>query len=100
PGAPAAVTLQLSATDNQFSTNQFTVPAGAQVVIEFVNNDAVPHNFALFESSALENEIFVGDTITGPGESITYEFTAPDTPGDYYFLCTVHPFMNGTFTVE
>ena len=38
-------------------------------------------------------------TTVPPGESETIEFTAPD-PGEYPFVCTLHPGMEGTLVVE
>ena len=38
-----------------------------------------------------------GELITGPDE-IQYEIPALDA-GEYYFLCIVHPTMNGTVVV-
>jgi plastocyanin len=70
------------------------------VTINFDNKDNVPHNFALYETSAASNPIFVGEVITGP-QTITYEFSGPLEPGTYFFRCDVHPLtMTGEFIVE
>ncbi|HSJ53350.1 MAG TPA: PQQ-dependent sugar dehydrogenase, partial [Anaerolineae bacterium] len=96
-----AVTIQLSAENNAFSLDTITVPAGAHVVIEFTNLDTAPHNVAAYVTEAAEEEIFVGEVITGPDESITYEFDAPSEPGTYFFRCDVHPeIMVGDLIVE
>ncbi len=97
--ARPSVTIQLSATHTAFDTNTITVPAGADVTVEFTNNDTIYHNFAVYDSPAATTAIFVGDTIQGPA-MITYHFTAPETPGSYFFRCDVHPkTMTGTFVV-
>lgn len=83
--------IEISARDNRFSTDLVTVDAGAPVEIEFRNNDASPHNIAIYETAAAEVEIFVGDTFTGPREVELYEFDAPSEPGTYFFRCDVHP---------
>ncbi len=60
----------------------------------------MPHNFALYTNSSARIPIFVGDRVLGPA-SFAYKFTAPTTPGNYYFRCDVHPaLMNGTFAVQ
>jgi plastocyanin len=98
--AGGAVTVDITAADFEFDTETITVPAGAEVTMVFNNqDDGVPHNVAIYESSAQVVEIFVGEVITGPAE-ITYTFTAPSEPGTYYFQCDVHPEMNGEFIVE
>jgi plastocyanin len=100
-GDPSAVTIQLVAKDIAFDKKTITVPAGAQVTIDFDNKDSgIPHNFSLYETSKAEKELFDGKIITGPS-TITYTFTAPSTPGEYFFRCDVHPtVMTGTFVVK
>ena len=82
-----------------FDKGTITVPAGANVTIDFDNRDSAPHNFALYTNSSASTSIFVGDVISS--STITYTFTSPNTPGNYFFRCDVHPFtMTGTFVVE
>ena len=98
--AGGATTVDLTAENIQFDTSTITVPAGAQVTVNFNNmDDGIPHNFAVYDSSLRSEQIFVGDIITGPATT-TYTFTAPSEPGTYYFQCDVHPDMNGNFVVE
>jgi plastocyanin len=103
PPAPAtggqAVIVDISALNYRFDKSNITVPAGANVTMVFDNKDAVPHNVAIYTTPAATEVIFKGEIITGP-KTITYNFTAPATPGDYFFRCDVHPtVMTGTFTV-
>lgn len=93
-------TIDISADDMAFDTSTITVPAGAEVTVVFDNqDDGIPHNVAFYTDSSATEEIFVGDTVAGPG-TVTYIFTAPEEPGTYYFQCDVHPDMNGDFVVE
>jgi plastocyanin len=103
PSAPApgvqAITIDISALNYRFDKSNITVPAGANVTMVFDNKEAVPHNVAIYTTPAATEVIFKGEIITGP-KTITYSFTAPSTPGDYFFRCDVHPaVMTGTFTV-
>lgn len=100
PGpTPTSVTVNLMAMDIAFDLNMIMAPAGANVTINFNNMDNVPHNFAVYTNSAATTVIFRGETITGPS-TIDYHFTAPTTPGSYFFRCDVHPtVMTGTFIV-
>jgi plastocyanin len=101
------VSIGLVAKKMAFNTSTITVPSGAHVTIYFQNQEAsgssqvagIPHNFALYTSPDATTKLFSGDIVTG-GETITYTFTAPATPGTYYFRCDVHPaVMKGQFIV-
>jgi plastocyanin len=99
PAEPEQVTIDLVAENIAFDTETITVPAGAEVTINFENRDAVQHNFAVYESSDAGTIIFRGEII-GRGNA-TYTFTAPEEPGTYFFRCDVHPAqMTGTFVAE
>ncbi len=100
------MTINLVALNLAFNMSTITVPRGAQVTINFDNQDIrIPHNFALYQSGngpagTATGAIFVGQTITGP-DTTTYKFTVPTTPGNYFFRCDVHPTaMFGTFVVQ
>lgn len=100
PTGPS-VTVDLSAKSFAFDKASITVPAGAAVTLNFTNNDSgVPHNFSLYTDSSAAKAIFVGKIIQGVS-TITYQFTAPSTPGTYFFRCDVHPTqMTGSFIVQ
>jgi plastocyanin len=105
PGGPTASPteehgemLKIKAEDFAFDRSTITVPAGSKVIVEFENEDRAPHNVAFYTSPSLASTIYKGEVITGP-RSITYTFTAPTTPGTYYFRCDVHPTMDGQFIV-
>ena len=92
--------VNLTAENIAFDKDTITVPAGANVTVNFTNkDDGIPHNIAVYDSSLRSEHIFVGEIITGPAET-DYNFTAPEKSGTYYFQCDVHPFMNGKFIVE
>jgi plastocyanin len=77
-----------------FDPTTATVPAGSSVQLTFENRSTVPHNLTLGEPI---NEATA--TIVDPGASEALEFTAPD-PGDYKYVCTVHPGMTGSVSVS
>jgi plastocyanin len=82
-----------------FNVATLTVPAGAEVVLTFVNEDSTPHNVSIYDSAAATQALFKGEAITGPS-SIVYRFTAPAIPGDYFFRSDVNPTaMTGTLRV-
>lgn len=96
-----SVTINITASDLAFNTSTITVPAGADVVVNFNNMDAtIDHNFAVYTDSSATTNIFKGEVVTGPVMT-TYTFTAPSTPGTYFFRCDIHPAqMTGRFIVK
>jgi len=99
---PTPVSINLISKNIAFNMGTITVLAGSTVTINFDNQDSgIGHNFSLYkDSSAPLPAIFRGQIITGPKE-IIYTFTAPTTPGTYFFRCDPHPTtMNGNFIVQ
>jgi len=91
--------IELKASGLAFDKSTIRVSAGAQVTINFTNSDQIQHNFALYTDSTASTPIFIGGFI-GPGKT-TYTFTAPSTPGTYFFRCNTHPTtMTGSFVVS
>ncbi|CAN5434618.1 hypothetical protein BH20CHL6_BH20CHL6_17650 [soil metagenome] len=68
-------------------------PTGAAVTLTFQNVSQAPHNLTVNDPIEAAT-----DTIVEPGASQTLEFTAPEA-GDYTFVCTLHPGMDGVLTV-
>lgn len=79
---------------NQFDPAEVTVPAGSTVRLTFVNEATVPHNLTFGAPIGAATA-----TIVQPGAEETIEFTAPEA-GEYTFVCTLHPGMEGTLIVE
>jgi len=78
-----------------FDRSELVVPAGRPFELIFTNNDeGVPHNVEIDESSARDTVLFEGEIITGVA-TVTYQVPALEE-GNYYFVCVVHPNMNGT----
>jgi plastocyanin len=96
PGPGAGVTVV--AQNTAFDTATIERPPDVPTTITFDNRDAgTQHNIAIYTDPELSQELFNGEIITGP-DTIEYE-VPPLEPGDYYFLCIVHPTMNGTVVV-
>ena len=88
----------ISAAGVVFDSDTLELTAGEETELEFVNDDTVEHNVAIYETEAAEQDLFVGDIIPG-GQETTYSIPALET-GEFCFQCDVHPNMNGTVTVE
>ncbi len=78
-----------------FETKLLVVPAARDFELVFNNeHEGVPHDVAITEGPERATEYFNGADITGVA-SATYQVPALEE-GEYYFLCTIHPNMNGT----
>ena len=84
--------LEITTTDNEFSTDTLTAPAGAEVTLEVNNEGGTLHNWIV-----PEEEITMD--LVPAGESGEVTFTLP--AGEYEYRCEAHPTeMIGTLTVE
>ena len=93
-GSAEQVLIQTdTGTANEFVPTTAEVATGTLVSMTFENISTAPHNLTfgppINEATA---------TVVQAGQSETIEFTAPE-PGDYTFVCTLHPGMEGTLTV-
>src|SRR4051794_12340446 len=97
-GAPGE-TLKITAKDIAFQETNLSVKAGAPFKIDFDNEDnGVPHNVAIHQGSPTGTEVFKGAIFPGVATQ-TYDVNQLDA-GTYAFVCSVHPTMTGTLTVQ
>ena len=80
--------LSVDVTDNDFTPRVLTANKGATVTWKFTGD--MPYNVTD------DRRAFAGDTL-GHGEAFSRTF---DTPGIFYFYCTIHHGMQGTLTVK
>jgi hypothetical protein len=98
-GPPPEADALVTARGVAFIETEFTAPADQPFRLAFVNEDAgVPHNVALHEGSATGPEAWRGEIFNGV-ETRVYEVDALPA-GTYGFICSVHPAMTGTATLE
>ena len=97
-GGGPAISVQLTIKGDKFNPSSLSVPAGSQVTLTYTDQDLDPHNFAVYASRVSSTAIFRSPVITGPVTD-TYTFTAPATPGDYYFRSDPNTGLIGNFTV-
>ena len=94
---PAGGSVSIVASGIAFTTTDVTAPAGTPFVISFDNQDAAtPHNVAIHDASGAE--VFKGEIFNGVA---TKDYQVPAlSAGTYQFVCSVHPTMTGTLTVQ
>ena len=89
--------LAIAARDLRFSTTELAAPAGMPFQIAFDNQEAAPHNVAIYRDASVAEKVFVEEPFGGP-RVVTYDVPAL-APGRYFFRCDVHPDTKGTLTV-
>jgi hypothetical protein len=85
---------RIAAKDLKFDRTQLVLPADKPFALVFDNQEAVPHNVSLTDSSG--TVVFVGEVFNGPSSRV-YAVPALQ-PGSYTFKCDVHPDMKGVAT--
>ena len=78
-------TIEITASNMEYSPSEITATPGEQLTIRLVNNGQEAHNIE-FELPSGEQEL---DTNVQPGETATLNITAPDSTGSYTFYCPV-----------
>lgn len=90
--------VEIAANNLQFDKDTLEIPADTAFILRFDNQEAQPHNVTILEEEGSANALFREDPFTGP-EVVEWE-VEPIPAGEYYFLCDVHPTMNGTAIVQ
>jgi len=87
PPATGADRYEVVIDSFAFTPAEITVPVGATVT--WVNRHAANHN-VVADDGTFASPLF------GRGESYSFAFT---DPGEYPYICTIHPAMRGTIIV-
>lgn len=100
PGQTVRITFENTATTPAMTHN--VVFVRSQEDIEPVGQAALTAADTEYIPASEENRILAYTPLAEPGETVTVEFTAPSTPGDYPYICTFpghYMMMQGTMTV-
>ena len=115
PAEPAVVKLKLEALPGgvmKYKQTELTVKAGSKVELTFINPDVLQHNFLLLKPGTKDkvgaladgmltdpeamkkqyvpesDDILAHTDLVNPAASTTINFTVPNEPGDYPYICT------------
>ena len=119
------VTLRVDGNRNAYTQSTINVSTGSKVQITFVNSARLKaHNWVMGRESVLMDElaqsghdagssseflpddslIYAATHLVAPNDRVTIEFDAPQSSGEYVFLCTVpghsESGMHGTVIVS
>ena len=98
PASAAPDALKISSNNLKFSTDTLEATAGKAFQIVYENQEAAPHNVAIYKDETAKEKILVEDPFSGP-KTVVYEVPALDA-GTYFFRCDVHPDMKGSLVVK
>ncbi len=88
PGVPSSIEVNIA--DFLFEPEAVTIATGGTVT--WLNDDSAAHT----ATEGSDPPIFDTGTLqTGDEDTVTF-----DKPGTYDYICLLHPFMNGSVTVE
>ncbi len=100
-GGPTAVPGALLITtpsDTKFDKSELPAKAGTQVTVTYDNKSAIIHDIRFFNGPDAKSPSLAA-TKLGKNDSQTITFTAPSTPGKYFFHCDAHPTIMTGFLV-
>lgn len=88
--------VTITAADIAFDASTIEATAGEGFTVTLQNDDSAPHNFSVYTEEGGE-AIVEGEIVDG-GSSVDVEVPELEA-GEYYFMCDLHPNMNGTIVV-
>ena len=96
--APATGDVAVTAAEMAFAPETVTAAsAGEAFTIAFTNEDAMPHNIAIYTDESKSEKLFEGEMVTDG--SVVYEIPALEA-GEYFFDCSLNTDMVGSIVIE
>ena len=88
-------TLNVTATDQGYDSSIYTVPAGAEVTVNFTNNGALEYAFIILKQGehatppyqTMDSDKVMWYILAHPGETKSGTFKASAEPGEYDIIC-------------
>ena len=98
-----SATYDVTMTDDGNTPNDYSLPAGETLALNFSNEGAAVHNVRI---AGADNEYYTADDAVSDPEFIAaggsgkLVWTAPSEGGSYIFQCDFHPDLKGTIVVQ
>ena len=89
--------VTITAQNIEFDATTIEATAGEAFTVTLQNDDSAPHNFSVYTEEGGE-AIVEGEIVDG-GASVDVEVPELEA-GEYFFVCDLHPNMNGTLVVS
>jgi plastocyanin len=88
-------TLNVTATNQGYDSSIYTVPASAEVTVNFTNNGALEYAFIILKQGdhvtpsyqTIDDDKILWGVGAQPGETKSGTFKAPAEPGEYDIIC-------------
>ena len=98
PAGDQGPKVAITAENIAFAESEIGVAASTPFTLVLDNRDAVPHNVSIYGGQSGQDRRFEGAVFSGPS---TRWYAVPAlAPGEYRFVCDVHPNMTGRLVVK
>ena len=90
--------IRVVMTDFAFTPPTYTIPAGASISVELVNDGAATHSFMIMKAGyqvqghftdSDKSHVYWQESEVAPGGSVSATFVAPSEPGEYQIVCGI-----------
>lgn len=97
PSGPVVDGPTVVAKDLKFAGSTIELPADKNVTLHFDNQEAAPHNVAIYGDSGFSQKISIGEIVSSKKVD---QVVPAQKAGTYFFRCDVHPDMKGEVIVK
>jgi plastocyanin len=97
PSGPVSDGPTIVAKDMAFSPASVEVKAGTNFTLHFDNQDAAPHNVAIYTDSSASGKVSIGEIVSSARKDQVVPALAA---GTYFFRCDVHTNMTGSIVAK